>query len=443
MKQIILLLGILFLGSSLTQAQENCQETPPDGLTPIAAYSLFYENYRQGEYDFALRYGKWMICGNPEKIEGNPQFSLDKQYERLVTIYAEIGRAKQDPSIRKAYLDTAETLLNKSLEMFGETTKDKFDIIFKRGRFYQQNYDYIDDGLQKAYQDYQKLFELDPKRAVGMGQGYYLKQALSNLVNKGNKQEAQEFIDRVKPHASGDALEFIEEQQQKLLGSPEEQIAYFKPIVEENPDDLAAWKALESAYESLESRKELKEARERINELEPTLDSALGLGELAKGNANYAEAAKYYKQALNRTDSDKEKTFIYMDLADVHINLEKLKEAKNYVQKALQIDPNNGNAYIKMATIYGAAVSQCTKDRKLEAKDRVVYWLVVDYLNKAKKNDPSVASVVNRQLSTYEGVTPSTEDKFFTLNLENGQKVKIDSSLMACYGWINETVTVR
>ncbi len=96
-----------------------------------------------------------------------------------------------------------------------------------------------------------------------------------------------------------------------------------------------------------------------------------------------------------------------------------------------------------MATIYGTAVTNCTDDRKIEAQDRVVYWLVIDYLNKAKQMDSSVTSTVNRLLPNYEPVTPTTEDKFFTLNLENGQKLSIDSSLMPCYSWINETVTVR
>lgn len=100
-------------------------------------------------------------------------------------------------------------------------------------------------------------------------------------------------------------------------------------------------------------------------------------------------------------------------------------------------------AYIKMATIYGQAVSNCTEERKLEAKDRVVYWVVVDYLKRAKQVDPSVTNTVNNQLSTYEAVTPSTEDKFFTLGYEDGQKVKVDGNLMSCYSWINETTTVR
>lgn len=443
MKQLILLIGILLISSSLTHAQANCKETPPDGLSPLAAYSLFFENYRQGDYEFALKYGKWMVCAKPEQLQGNPQFSLEKQYDRLVTIYEEIGRGKEDPAARSAYIDTALTLLNESLEMFGENPESRFDIIFKRGRFFQQNYDYVEDGLQKAYDDYASLFEINPERAIKMGSGYYLRQALSNLVSKGSKEDAQSFIDKVKPYAEGENLEFIEDQQKELLGSPEEQIAYYTPIVKENPKDVAAWKALEKAYSELENRAKLKEVRVKLNELEPTYDSAKKLAELAKSNANYAEADKFFKQALDRAKQDQQKRNVYLDLADVNINLEKLKEAKRFVQEAIKLDPNHGNSYIKMATIYGSAVQQCTQNRKLEAQDKVVYWLVIDYLNKAKNVDSSVASTVNRQLSTYQDVSPNTEDKFFTLSLEDGQKVKIDGSLMPCYSWINETTTVR
>jgi len=443
MKQLITLLGILILSSSLTQAQANCKETPPDGLSPLAAYSLFYENFVNGDYEFALRYGKWMVCAKPDQLQGNPQFSLEKQYDRLVKIYEEIGRSKEDPAIRSAHVDTALTLLNESLDLFGNNPEARFDLIFKRGRFYQQNYDYVENGLDKAYADYQELFNINPERAINMGDGYYLRMALSKLVDNGSKEEAQAFIDNVKPHASGDALEYIEEQQQEILGSPEEQIGYFSPIVKENPQDLAAWKALERAYYDLENREKRKEALVKINELDPNYDSALQLAELAKGNANYSEADKYFNQALSRATSDNQKTQALLDLADVNINLEKLSTAKKYVQDAIKLNPKNGNAYIKMATIYGAAVTQCTQDRKMEAQDRVVYWLVIDYLNKAKQQDPSVTGSVNRLLPNYEPVTPTTEDKFFTLNLENGQKLSIDSSLMPCYSWVNETVTVR
>jgi len=443
MKQLITLLGILFVSTPLINAQANCQEEPPSGLSPLAAYSIFYENYRSGDYEFALDYGRWMICAKPEKLEGNPRFSLLTQYERMAKIYQEIARSKEDPSEKAAYVDSARIILNEALELFGDDRKTEFDLTFSRGRFYQQNYNNIDDGLQKAYNDYAKLFELNPERAISLGDGYYLRQALNNIVRKGTKEEAQDFIDNVKPHADGEALAFIEEKQQEILGSPEEQIAYFTPLIEKNPENLDAWKALEAAYEDLDNREKLNEVKLKINELEPTYESAMDLAEFARSNADYKDAVKYYNQAMERTDDDSEKKDLYLRLADMHINLEELATAKGYVQDALDIDANDGRAYIKMATIYGAAVTQCTEDRSLEASDKVVYWLVIDYLNKAKQVDPSVANTVNRQMSSFQEVTPNSEDKFFTLNLENGQTISVDGSLNSCYSFINESTTVR
>jgi len=227
------------------------------------------------------------------------------------------------------------------------------------------------------------------------------------------------------------------------LGSPEEQVAYFEPIVEENPEDIDAWKALAEAYDDLGQRAKLKEARVKIYELDPTFESALDLAEFAQSNANYAEADKYFKEALDLAEDESVKRDIYLDLADANISLRRLSQAKNYVQQAIKIDPEHGLSYIKMATVYGEAITQCTEDRSLEPQDRVVYWVVIDYLNKAKQMDSSVTNTVNSQLSQYKAVTPTTEDKFMTLNFEDGDQVKVNGSLNECYSFINETTTVR
>ncbi|MEX0719766.1 MAG: tetratricopeptide repeat protein [Balneolaceae bacterium] len=443
MKYILTFLGFLLLSSSLTQAQADCKETPPGGLSPLAAYSLFSENYRNGDYQFALKYGRWITCAKPETLEGYAGFNLKKQYERLITIYEEVGKNKNDPAERTAHIDTALILFDESLDLFGDNQEDRFNILFNKGRFYQQNYDYIDDGLTKAYEEYEKLFEMNTEKALSLGGGYYLRVVLDNMVRKNRKEDAQEFINETKPLAEGDLLNFIEEKQRDMLGSPEEQIAYYEPILEEDPENIEALRALEGAYEQMGNREELARVKTKIHELQPSYESALGLAEMEESNANYSQAAMYYQEAIDRAENDEQKKRLYLELADALINQGELPEAKEQVNTAIAIDQNYGSAYIKMASIYAEAVSQCTEDRKLEAQDRVVYWVVIDYLNKAKNVDSSVANTANRQLSTYEPVTPSAEDKFFTLGYETGQEVKVDDSLMPCYSWINETVTVR
>ena len=74
--------------------------------------------------------------------------------------------------------------------------------------------------------------------------------------------------------------------------------------------------------------------------------------------------------------------------------------------------------------------------------DRVVYWLVLDYLDRAQQVDSQMANTVKRQYQSYEPVTPTTEDKFFK-GWEVGDTMNVDSSIDDCYGWIAETTTVR
>lgn len=443
MKKLITLFGFLLLSSGIIKAQADCKDTPPDGLSPLAAYSIYHTNYMNGDYQFALKYGRWMMCAKPKELEGNPNYKLSKQFERLRTIYEEIGRTKEDPSVRSAYLDTVLILFDESLDLFGDTKEERFDIIFKKGRFYQQNYDFIEDGLAKAYDSYEKMFKLDAERALDLGNGYYMKALLDNLVSKGEKERAQAVIDMLMPLATGENLDYLNKKQEEMLGSPEEQITYYESVLADDPENLDALNALAKAYADMGNFEKEAEMRRKVHELNPTYDSALELGKIESSNAQYAKAATLYQQALDMAENDEQRVMLNMNLAKSNFNQGKLQTAKSHVSKVLQLEPNNGSAYIELARIYAEAVTQCTSDRKLEAQDRVVYWVVVDMLNKAKRIDPSVASTANNRLSAYEPVTPTSEDKFFTLKYENGQKVKVDGSLMPCYSWINETTTVR
>jgi hypothetical protein len=78
----------------------------------------------------------------------------------------------------------------------------------------------------------------------------------------------------------------------------------------------------------------------------------------------------------------------------------------------------------------------------MDRSDKVVYWLVLDYLDKAKEVDSSLSSTVSRQYQSYAPVLPTKEDKFFN-NWVEGEKIKVGANLHECYGWINESTTIR
>jgi len=427
------------------QAQD-CNPNPPQGMQELAAFSIFSGNYSNGDYQFALNFGRWIICKKPQSIEGIPanRYNLSTQYNKLIRIYTEVGLQKTDPSEREAHLDTAQILFSEMLTDFSDEEVDKYELLQRRGRFFLENYNYIEDGLQKAYTDFETMFEMDVEKTTTFADGYYIRVMVDNMSrDDSRKDELIETIDAATPFANPDILAFFDETLNDAFSSPEERLEFCGAKLEEDPNSLSDLQCVADAYEALNMQTELFETLKRIHELNPTFDSALKLADVELGNAEYAEAAELYEEALEKAPSDQDKKEINIDLADVNISMENLQAAKRYIQAALDIDSNYGLAYIKMATIYSQAVISCTEEREIEPFDRVVYWVIIDYLNRAKSVDPSVTNTVNSQLPSFEAVQPSTQDKFFDLNYTDGQTVQVNSSLNSCYSWINESTTVR
>lgn len=445
MKSLTLMIGLLFAGSAILAAQaDQCSPEPPDGLKPIAAFSIFQSNFKNKDYPFALKYGRWIICSKPKSIEAYPGFDLSRQMDKFTTIYQEIAKQQTDPSVKSAYLDSALMIFDEKLETFKDDEAEVYETHQQKGRFYLENNSIVIDAVPKAYEQFQIMFDLDPEKTTKSARGYYVDNLLRNYVNKGETEKAQEIINEASKYATGALTVKLNDYQKDLFGSPEEVIAYYIPIIEKEPKNMEALKALEKAYKNQDNQAELTKIRRSLHQIQPTFESAKALAETEKSNTRYSEAIKLYKEALKMAKTDTDKKQINLNIADAYINQGDIKTADGFVDAAIKIDPNYGQAYISKARIYTTAVTNCIADRKMKAKDRMVYWLVIDYLNMAKAKDPSVANNVNSQLGNYEAVTPTGEDKFLRLdNLKDGQKVKINGSIAPCYAWINKTTTVR
>ncbi|MEP1152594.1 MAG: hypothetical protein ABJH08_12780 [Balneola sp.] len=444
MKSSILILGFLFASSTLVAAQTECTEEPPDGLKPIAAFSIFQSNYKNKDYPFALKFGRWILCSKPEDIEGMPSFDLSRQLDKFTTIYQELAKEQTDPSIKATYLDSALMIFDEKLEVAQGDQDKVFSTHQQKGRFYLENNSLVTDAVPKAYEQFQMMFDLNPERTTKAAKGYYVDNLLRNYVNKGETEKAQEVINEASKYATGNLVQILNNYQKDLFGSPEDVIAYYKPILDDEPENIEALKALEKAYQEQDNQEELANIRRTLHSVQPTFESAKALAETEESNARYSQAVELFKEALTMAETDNDKKEINLKISSAYINQGDIQTADKFADTAISLDPNYGQAYIAKARIYATAVTNCTADRKLEAKDRMVYWLVIDYLNMAKAKDPSVASTVNSQLGNYQAVTPTGEDKFLRLdNLEDGQKVKIDGSVAPCYSWINKTTTVR
>ena len=442
MKVLATLIGLTLLTTSGLKAQD-CATTPPYGMNELAAFSIFQDNYKNKDYSFALMYGRWLICSKIKELEGYSRFNLASQYPKFIDIYTQIGLSEQDPSIREAYIDTALSLFEEQFTVFTDEEIDKYDLHQDRGRYLLENYQNIEGGLNMAYNDFKAMFDMDVEKTTLLGEGYYVRVVIDDLVRKGEKDMVISMIDQATPYAGMELSTYFDDTLESLFNTPEERLEFCGAKLEENPESIEDLKCVAEAQEDLNMTAEFLQTTLIIHGLDPTFESALTLAETEKGNSSYSTAAEYFKEALTMADNDNDKKNINLELADVYSSTGELPTSKKYIQDALAIDDSFGRAYIKLASIYGQAVSSCTESRKLEARDKVVYWVVVDYLNRAKSVDAGVTNTVNSQLATYEAVTPSTEDKFFTLGYEQGQRVQVNGTLDSCYNWINESTVVR
>ncbi|MDZ7658970.1 hypothetical protein [Fodinibius sp.] len=445
MKKLILITAFIFLGSSWSLAQsEQSPVQPPSGMSEIQAYSIFYENYKNDSFEEAIKFGRWMWQAMPETIEGYSRFELKRQIDRLTTAYSEVAKKKQDPTLKEAYVDTALLIFDRAFEKFSDDTDAKYDWYIKRGRMLQTHSDLVENAPMRAAEDYYKAFQLKPEELTKRAKGYYIQRILNEFSSAGKKDAALAVMKKAEPHASEKLLNSFSDIREDLFDSPEEQIAFLESELKNNPKDEEVLTKLREVYQNQDMAAKAREVSQKLYDLNPNFENTMAVAEASKNNANYNTSIKYFKEAMDKASTDKEKADIALNISDAYLNQDQLQSARSFARQAIDYSNNWGDPYIQIADIYARAVSQCSSDRKLTPEDKAVYWLVLDYLDKAEQVDPNAANEVDRKYQAYKPVIPTKSEKFFWKPpLEEGESFKIDSSLMKCYGWINETTTVR
>lgn len=433
-------MGLLVATSSFAYGQTE----PPYGMSQLEAYSLFYENYRTGDYEMALTFGRWILEAKPRSIQGHRTFTLDTQFNRLINVYEELARQESDPSEKRVQLENALEIFDLTFETFTEEEIDHFRWTQRKGRFYQDHQADLEDGLQKAYEYYEAAYEMDPQRLTEMGDGYFTRILLDNYVSGGEREKALAMIEEVEEYAPVSLQETIKEAREELFSSPEERVVFLESRLEEVDDSerVTILSELADIYDQLEDREKAIDTATRLYELEPNFENTRKLADYSLSNAEYENALRYLKEALELAGTAQDRRSIALEISDTYRNIDDLVSARDYAQQAIEIDSSWGQPYLSMASIYAAAISNCISDRTIERDDRTVYWLAIDYLEEAIENDPSTRNLAERRIEQYMAVMPSSEDKFFR-EWVAGESFHIDAGIGQCYAWIDETTTIR
>lgn len=440
MKTLLLAIGVILLIPFESEAQEE----PPHGMDELQAYSVFVDAYRGDDYELAVQYGEWMIEAAPRELSGHSGFSLERHFTRMMNVYINMGEEESDPSLKEEHFGNAERIIKKAFETFSEDEVDYYEWYLRQGRFYHENREHLDATMDDAIEAYQKLYEIDSQRFAEEGDGFFARVVLTELSNNGDRDEAFAMIEQVEPYAGVELQETISEVRDNLFENPEERIEFIESRLAdaEGAEREEMLLNLVNLYDETGQGDKATETAIELYEINSNFENTRAVADIFLSEGNYSEAVTYLSEAMELSDSNRERKEIALELSESHQQLDQLEEARSYAEQAISMDESYGEAYMRISSIYANTISNCTGGGTLDREDRAVYWLVLDYLDKAKQADPSLASTADNRAESYEGAMPSSEDKFFS-GWEEGDSFQINGDLKDCYAWVNESTTVR
>jgi len=212
-------------------------------------------------------------------------------------------------------------------------------------------------------------------------------------------------------------------------------INIFTPQFEEKSDDVDFIKNMlrRLGKAKCDESQLFSEASERLYELEPSAEAAFNMARRYVKRDDTERAKKYYKQAMDQeTDQERLANYYYEYAYFIYAKENALQEARTYAKKALDINPDYCQALMLIGDIYAAASRSYGGD---DFEKSTVFWLAVDYFERARRAGPDCAVDASQKISTYRRYFPSKEEAFFR-SLQTGQSYRIG-------GWINESTRVR
>lgn len=171
-----------------------------------------------------------------------------------------------------------------------------------------------------------------------------------------------------------------------------------------------------------------------LYEMHPTAESAYLMAQMCKRNEEYSRIGSFLKDEIIDSLPEDQKENAYLMLAEACLKLNHYGDGRRACNKALDINPKSGGAYLLLGMLYASGADACPGDGTPIAQ-RAPFWAAVDMFVKAKSVDSNVTEMANRLIGMYSPHFPSADD-LFTYGLREGSTYEI-----SC--WFTHTTTVR
>lgn len=431
MKKLVLFTLVALMAGATSFAQDD--KFGPNKEECLKYLSYYEEYYKQKAYDDAIPNWRLAYKYCPPASRQTLLTNGTNLVRRL------ISKNAGNEAYKNALIDTLMTLHDQRAQYF---PKYKVTALNNKG---QDVFNYIKDDNLRAFNEYNAIIA-ENKEETKPTLFVHEFNAAVELYNAGNKsvedllaiyQENSDMLSKIEGEEAAIAKADLEAKFVKSgVASCENLLAILTPKFDADPNNVelatSVVKMLNFADDCVKNDLYLR-AVTVMHTNNPSYNSAYALYRLNAASGNTNEAIQYLEEAIAFEESD-EKTDgeYYYELASYAYKNGRSGLAFDSAVKAADMNPEfAGKAYFLIGNIWGS--TNCGGD---EIARRSPYWVAVDYMQKAKDADPSLAEEANKYIGMYSKYYPQTADAFM-YDLTDGQTYTV-----AC-GGMRATTRVR
>lgn len=436
MKHIKIIALFAILAGSVFSANAQKEDWGTDSLECKKCLSLYNEPLKNKNYTEALIHWRGVIRVCPKYKES--------VYINGAIIYRSIIDAEKDAAVKDKLIDTLAWVYEKRMEYFGRSNEalESYgnDMIRYRQSTPSVSYKIIKELVDREQgkascaalmRYYQSLVLMYRKKEPGidnnkMVEEYFktkelLEQSIGNNPNDKNCTLANEEVDKY-------GMPFL----------PCDKIyEYAKTKFNEVPKDnkevrLNEMKKLLGVMNkrNCNDNEMYDKILAEVLEAEPSADGFYSLGLSMNNKKKYAEANANFKKAIELCGDCEKNGEYLLGAAKANLNSGNYSTAASFARQAMAKDSKQaGQAYLIIAQ--AIARSGCGNN---SFEQKFNYVLAVEYCQKAKAADGSVADEANRLIGSYRGNFP-TKTELFDRSMHDKESFQI-----GC--WINESVRI-
>jgi len=439
----------LILSMSTAFAQKGVEDGSKyghgeDSIRCLKNLSLYYQYYKQGNISDALEY--WTVA-----FDECPK-SRSSIYSNGEKMYLTLLSKEKDPTKKEEYYNKLMQIYDQRIKYFGNSTKYPTPYILGKKAITMLKFKGDDpEVVKEAYTILNKAIK---ERGVKT-QSAVLITFMTSAVNrfKSGDLDAAEVVENYNTvtnilnkkiqAAPENKKQTLLDQKQMIdklfavsgVASCENIEKIFGPQLKEHMDDEDWLKRINHllARGDCDNSHLFFKTSEMLYKIQPSASSAYGLFKMNLKMQNMEKAKEYIQEAIKLAEDPEEKSQYLTKLALLYLSEKRYPEVKSTALKAIQLDPESGNAYILIGKAYAASAKNYGSN---EFEHATVYWAAVDKFIKAKQVDPAVAQEAQDLINIYAAHFPNKEEIFFQKDVSLGGTYKIG-------GWINETTKVR